>query len=106
MTFKEFQAELSSVKHLASRGIGDYCQVSPIVLRKETTYVTTCLLSWMTKPFQNRSTLEEKSPPPPPREKRALYFKDLCPFWSYKNDLVKYFMQHFRNGLMNDLINS
>ena len=32
--------------------------------------------------------------------------KDLIPCWQYKNDLVKYFMQHFRNGLIINLINS
>ena len=32
--------------------------------------------------------------------------KDLVPCWQYKNDLVKYFMQHFRNGLIINLINS
>ena len=33
-------------------------------------------------------------------------FKDLFPYWYYKNDSVKYFMQHIRNGLIIDLINS
>ena len=32
--------------------------------------------------------------------------KDLFPCWKYKNDLVKYFVQQIRNGLIIDLINS
>ena len=34
------------------------------------------------------------------------FLKDLFPCWYYKKDLVKYFMQHIRNGLTIDLINS
>ena len=39
---------------------------------------------------------------------KNLRFKDslLLPCWYYKNDLVKYFMQHIRNGLIIDLIKS
>ena len=33
-------------------------------------------------------------------------FKDLFLVGNIKNDLVKYFMQHIRNGLIIDLINS
>ena len=32
--------------------------------------------------------------------------KDLLPYWEYKNDLVKYFMQQIQNGLIINLINS
>ena len=34
------------------------------------------------------------------------FVKDLFLFGKIKNDLVKYFMQHIRNGLIIDLINS
>ena len=34
----------------------------------------------------------------------VILVKDLFPCWKYKNDLVKYFMQHFQNGLIIDLI--
>ena len=33
-------------------------------------------------------------------------FKDLLPYWQYKNALVNYSMQHIRNGLIIHLINS
>ena len=46
-------------------------------------------------------------PPPHPHNKRELhFFKIYSLVGNIKNDLVKYFMQHFRNGLIIDLINS
>ena len=32
--------------------------------------------------------------------------KDVLPCWLYKNDMVKYFMQHVRNGVIMHLTNS
>ena len=35
----------------------------------------------------------------------CIIIKDLLPCWLYKNDLVKYFMQHIRNDLIIHLTN-